>query len=545
MELCQLQVDTLHFHPATSLVPKMNEEEWKEFLEDVRERGIVTPIEVLSDGSVVDGVHRVRAAKEVGISHVPARIINPKEDIEEYILKAAILRRHLNDDQRATLASLWKEKQKKKQKSSYGIAKKAKDVFNVTRKKLEQATTVVRRSPELAQRILNGEIGLSQAYRKVAEPSHTMDDNPDTQIELFEEREPLEEEKTTMEDIVKNMEDSLSELSRLVERHPSLREFLSKKLEERLSKIVEILNTIPASKKLSVADTLLKEVYSHTKNGIDDAELVHVVEHARRLKNLCKRIESQGRTGEPTVKEFLGWYIQFWNGMPPERFNNGGYGRVGKELKELMEVLMERGDENPLEYIKSLYSFYVETEPSKENQWIFGDRTKSFIRFRRKFAEIEAYYRNKLSTSGGSSSWTHEGPSRSKDDSISGCTSYPTSKSPTSGGPAGTRYSMDNGLEGRYFHGIWLSYKDYPRFPYKIPAGFLPKPELFGGVYPKEFWTAIIKELSETEPEKILHRGLEFKYVNEKTKAHMKDWIEGFVTKLVGKENRDLRALSR
>jgi 16S rRNA G966 N2-methylase RsmD len=106
------RVDELREHPLSSVIPRMRADEWRFFLEDVRERGILEPLHLAPDGkTVLDGRHRLEAAREVKIDIVPTVIVDLQGRSElEYMLRAAILRRHLSDDQRAVLAAqLYKE----------------------------------------------------------------------------------------------------------------------------------------------------------------------------------------------------------------------------------------------------------------------------------------------------------------------------------------------------------------------------------------------------------------------------------------------------
>lgn len=101
--------EILDLHPDAGLVPEMAPDEWEPFLEDVRRRGIVEPLHVIYTGEryqVVDGRHRLRAAQELGFPRVPVVHIwmEEGETVVSYMLRAALLRRHLSDDQRAALA---------------------------------------------------------------------------------------------------------------------------------------------------------------------------------------------------------------------------------------------------------------------------------------------------------------------------------------------------------------------------------------------------------------------------------------------------------
>jgi N6-adenosine-specific RNA methylase IME4 len=70
---------------------------------DIAERGIQVPLEITEAGVVLDGRHRHRAALALGFEAVPVRVVDPPDQIE-YMLLAAIQRRHLSESQRAATA---------------------------------------------------------------------------------------------------------------------------------------------------------------------------------------------------------------------------------------------------------------------------------------------------------------------------------------------------------------------------------------------------------------------------------------------------------
>lgn len=162
----------------------MRPEEWREFYTDVAIAGIRVPLEVLGDGTVVDGRHRLKAALELGMQEVPIVDAPLNGDTPEaYMLKAAVLRRHLTDDQRAAIARLWMIENKEQGKRSdlaegtsprcsgeverYPTQAKAQGLFKVERRKLDQATYVEGHAPELFEQVRQGEVKLAQAYRRL------------------------------------------------------------------------------------------------------------------------------------------------------------------------------------------------------------------------------------------------------------------------------------------------------------------------------------------------------------------------------------------
>jgi N6-adenosine-specific RNA methylase IME4 len=94
---------SLRLHPEASLVPPMTKAEYAELRSSIGERGILSPLEVTPEGVVLDGRARLRAALDLELEHVPVRIVAPENEVE-YMVLAAIQRRHLTASQRAALA---------------------------------------------------------------------------------------------------------------------------------------------------------------------------------------------------------------------------------------------------------------------------------------------------------------------------------------------------------------------------------------------------------------------------------------------------------
>jgi ParB-like chromosome segregation protein Spo0J len=100
------RVEELREHPSAGAVPGMPEGDWSDFVQDVRARGVQTPIEILSDDTVLDGHQRLRGAREAELEFVPCVVVHlkPGEDPVEWMIRHALQRRHLNPGQKAALA---------------------------------------------------------------------------------------------------------------------------------------------------------------------------------------------------------------------------------------------------------------------------------------------------------------------------------------------------------------------------------------------------------------------------------------------------------
>jgi len=95
----------LRLHPEADAVPAMTPDEYDAFLADVDTRGITTPLTVTHDGIVLDGRHRFGAAVTLEIADVPVHVVDVEPDRQvDYMVRQAVLRRHLTIAQRRDLA---------------------------------------------------------------------------------------------------------------------------------------------------------------------------------------------------------------------------------------------------------------------------------------------------------------------------------------------------------------------------------------------------------------------------------------------------------
>lgn len=64
-------ITSLKLHAQAQLIPPMRADEWRDFYQDVVFRGIKVPLEIMGDGTILDGRHRYKAALEAGLADVP------------------------------------------------------------------------------------------------------------------------------------------------------------------------------------------------------------------------------------------------------------------------------------------------------------------------------------------------------------------------------------------------------------------------------------------------------------------------------------------
>jgi ParB-like chromosome segregation protein Spo0J len=233
----QCPVSQLKIHQRAKKVPRMRNREWQEFLEDIRTHGVKEPIVVQVGGVVLDGRHRLEAAVQCGLETVPVVVVDlSAEEQIVWIVRSALLRRHLTDDQRAMLASEHKEALVKESKrtraaeggraggrgrpaaadsSGAGVARKqsggstkresarqqAAKGFSVTEHGVRQADKL-RGKEDLAEQVIDGTLTLKEAVAEADKrdgrerrppPGHRVDSNPkpaDDTLKTFLESGP-------------------------------------------------------------------------------------------------------------------------------------------------------------------------------------------------------------------------------------------------------------------------------------------------------------------------------------------------------------------
>ena len=104
------KISELKPHPHQNIVPPMSNMEYTDLLKDIKQNGILQPVDITYENIILDGHHRFRAAKELGIKEVEVRIpelIDISDD--EYLISVALNRRHLSEGQKAVLANEYRK----------------------------------------------------------------------------------------------------------------------------------------------------------------------------------------------------------------------------------------------------------------------------------------------------------------------------------------------------------------------------------------------------------------------------------------------------
>lgn len=177
----------LRAHPQAALIPSMTVDEAAGFQADVELRGIMTPLDITEAGVVLDGRHRHRVALALGLEEVPVRIVSPEDEVD-YMLAAALQRRHLTPSQRAALAiehvgylerraRAAERKKANLRNSGLDVAplphragrtrEYAAKVAGVSPTLIQQTLTIQKRDPARFQQVIAGEILVGPALKQL------------------------------------------------------------------------------------------------------------------------------------------------------------------------------------------------------------------------------------------------------------------------------------------------------------------------------------------------------------------------------------------
>lgn len=165
-------------HPACADVPKMTEQEYAEFKEDIRLHGLDEAVVIL-DGKVIDGRHRQRACVELDIKFDTIKYVGKKDEksIRRFVKRRVLLRRNLSPSQRAMHAAEYAdigdeyenknpaEFSGKKTRDSHQSAavEAAAEAAGVSADSVKKAKKLKAESPKLAEKVASGDMTLNAA----------------------------------------------------------------------------------------------------------------------------------------------------------------------------------------------------------------------------------------------------------------------------------------------------------------------------------------------------------------------------------------------
>lgn len=165
------------YHPCSALFPMMTGEEYEDLKADIAANGLLEPIWLHPDGSIVDGRNRHRACIETG-TNPEFRTWGGDGSLVGFVVSLNLKRRHLTSDQKAVAAldALPMYEAEARDRMLAGVAPdptqlfaqgesrdKAADVFQTNHTYVQMAKNLQERAPDLLNKVRQGETTLRAA----------------------------------------------------------------------------------------------------------------------------------------------------------------------------------------------------------------------------------------------------------------------------------------------------------------------------------------------------------------------------------------------
>lgn len=177
-------------HPLANLMPEMTEQEFKNLKTDIEKNGLHEPI-VLYEGKILDGRHRYRTCKELGIEAEFEILDEPPENILAYVISLNINRRHLTDTQRAITAArmipIYEKEARERQKQGKTLlpngnkgrtSQKVAKLMNAKTRNVNRVRQVIKsNNSKLISKMESGQIPISLASKMVTHLDETEQNN--------------------------------------------------------------------------------------------------------------------------------------------------------------------------------------------------------------------------------------------------------------------------------------------------------------------------------------------------------------------------------
>lgn len=160
-------------HPAAELFPMLGDFELGELMQDIRAHGLREPVLLSRDGRVIDGRNRLAACEQAGISPRFETFDGDEQAILDLVLSKNLHRRHLNESQRAMVASKITRRSDGRpsfKTGSIGLVSipDAAQRLNVSEKSVKRARAVRHHgTPALVAAVERGEVAVSRAAAMV------------------------------------------------------------------------------------------------------------------------------------------------------------------------------------------------------------------------------------------------------------------------------------------------------------------------------------------------------------------------------------------
>lgn len=159
------------FHPDCLKSPEMTPEQYAQLLQSMQDNGFDSQYPIIRfDGMILDGRHRYKAAKEMGIEPVFVDWKPVGNDTPAKFALRSNIRRDMTVSQKAAYMV-------RMNGGELSISEMA-DMANVSPRTIAKAKAIQREAPEMIEQIASGEITLADAERTLEEPKAVAEEEP-------------------------------------------------------------------------------------------------------------------------------------------------------------------------------------------------------------------------------------------------------------------------------------------------------------------------------------------------------------------------------
>ncbi|WRZ87383.1 ParB N-terminal domain-containing protein [Streptomyces sp. NBC_01022] len=175
-------------HPTTSLLPHLDEEELAALAQDIEENGLLQHIILDPQGRILDGRGRLAACRRAGVE--PTFLTYEHDNADAYVLSVNLRRRNLTKSQTAMITVRVRSLEEQDGRSPREqTARSLGEQLGVATAVMGRASTVLQHAPDLVDPVINGAIGLNEAYAK-AQENKAKANSAETQLAKLREEDP-------------------------------------------------------------------------------------------------------------------------------------------------------------------------------------------------------------------------------------------------------------------------------------------------------------------------------------------------------------------
>lgn len=150
-------------HPVASLFPQLDKDELHALADDVKERGLLHPVVLDPQGRVLDRRSRLTACDIAAVE--PVFVTYDGNDPSGYVLSANLRRRNLTRGQAAMISVRARSGSEQQLRSDpERTTRSVSEQTGLSLGRISQANTVLQHAADLVDAVINGAMGLDEAY---------------------------------------------------------------------------------------------------------------------------------------------------------------------------------------------------------------------------------------------------------------------------------------------------------------------------------------------------------------------------------------------